>query len=63
MMRRLRVVGKDQKAVDEIYEEVVGMMKQGLVEESVQRTKRGQPWFSRELAQLRKEFHRAEGNG
>ena len=60
LTRRLREVGKDQKAVDEIYEEVVGMMKQGLVEESVQRAKRGQPWFSRELAQLRKEFHRVE---
>ena len=28
-------------AVDEIYEEVVGVMKQGLVEERVQRVKRG----------------------
>ena len=52
LTRRLKEVGKDQKAVDEIYEKVVGMMKQGLVEESVQRAKRGQPWFSRELAQL-----------
>ena len=60
LTRRLREVGKDQKAVDEIYEEVVEMMKQGLVEELVQRAKRGQPWFSRELAQLRKKFHRAE---
>ena len=37
-----------------------GVMKQGLVEERMQRVKRGQPWFSRELAQCRKEFHRAE---
>ena len=43
-------VKKDQKAVDENYEEVVGVMKQGLVEEQVQRVKRGQPWLSRELA-------------
>ena len=60
LTEKLRGVGKDQKAVDEIYDEVVRVMKQGLVEERVQRVKRGQPWFSRELAQCRKEFHRAE---
>ena len=32
---------KDQKAVDEIYNKVVGVMKQGLAEERVQRVKRG----------------------
>ena len=33
LTEKLRGVGKDQKAVDEIYDEVVGVMKQGLVEE------------------------------
>ena len=53
LTERLKEAENDQKVVEEIYEEVVGLMKQGLVEESVQRTRRGQPWFSRELAQLR----------
>ena len=39
LTERLREVGKDQKAVDEIYDEVVGVMKQGLVEERVQRVR------------------------
>ena len=60
LTERLRGVGKDQMTVDEIYDKVVRVMKQGLVEEQVQRVKRGQPWFSRELAQCRKEFHRVE---
>ena len=33
LTERLRGVEKDQKAVDEIYEEVVGVIKQGLVED------------------------------
>ena len=33
LTERLRGVGKDQKAVDKIYDKVVGVMKQGLVEE------------------------------
>ena len=57
---RLRGVEKDQEAVDEISEEVVGVIKQGLVEERVQKVKRGQPLFSRELAQCRKNFHTVE---
>ena len=52
LTERLKEAENDQGTVDEIYEEVVELMKQGLVEESVQRTRRGQPWFSRELAQL-----------
>ena len=42
---RLRGAGKDQKAVDEVYEKVLGVMKQGLVEERMQRVKRGQHGF------------------
>ena len=42
LTERLRGAGKDQKAVDEIYEEVLGVMKQALVEEQMQKVKRGQ---------------------
>ena len=36
LTERLREIEKDQKAVDEIYEEIDGVMKHGLVEEPVQ---------------------------
>ena len=43
-----------------IYEELMEVMKQGLGEVSGRKARRGQPWFTREMAKLRKEFHRAE---
>ena len=42
LTERLRGGWKDQMTVDEIYEEVLGVMKQGLVEEQMQRVRRGQ---------------------
>ena len=36
------------------------VMKQGLVEVSGRKVRRGQPQFTRKIAKLRKEFHRAE---
>ena len=63
LTERSKEAEKDQKAVDEIYEEVVGLMKQCWVEESVQRSRRGQPWFSKELAQLRKSSIGPKGSG
>ena len=61
LTRRVVEAGADQKVIDDVYEELVEVMKQGLVE--VSRRKKigvGQPWFSRELVSLRKEFHRVE---
>ena len=46
--------------IDGVYEELMEVMKQGLVEVSAKKVRRGQPWFTREIVKLRKEFHRAE---
>ena len=46
--------------IDGVYEELVEVMKQGLVEVPRRKVGVGQPWFSRELVWLRKEFHRME---
>ena len=60
-VRRLRnrVVdaGKKQVVIDEVYEELVEVMKGGLVEVKVKESRRGQPWFTKEIAKLRKVFH------
>ena len=49
--------GANQKEIDDVYEELVEVTKQGLVEVSRKKGERRQPWFSRELAKLRKVFH------
>ena len=46
--------------IDGVYEELMEVMKQGLVEVSGRKVRRGQLRFTREIAKLRKEFHRAE---
>ena len=51
---------KKQVVIDEVYEELVGVMKGGLVEVKVKESRRGQPWFTKEIAYLRKVFHSAE---
>ena len=43
-----------------VYEELVEVMKQGLVEVSGKKGEKRHPWFSRELAKLRKVFHDSE---
>ena len=52
--------GASQKEIDDIYEELVEVMKRGLVEVSRKKGERRQPWFSREMAKLRKVFHDSE---
>ena len=50
----------NQKEIDDVYEELVEVMKWGLVEVSRKKGERRQPQFSRELAKLRKAFHDSE---
>ena len=57
---KVETAGNDQEVIDEIYGELTEMMRQGLVEMKVKRGKGGQPWFTKEIAKLRKAFHRAE---
>ena len=51
----------EQKMLDEIYEEIVVVLNRGLVEKSERRGRKRQPWFTKEIAALRREFHKAEG--
>ena len=57
---RVMQAGANQKEIDDVYEELVEVMKWGLVEVSRKKGERRQPWFSRELAKLRKVFHDSE---
>ena len=57
---RVMNAGRDQVAIDKVYEELVAVMKSGLVEVKVKEGRRGQPWFMKEIAGLRKAWHRAE---
>ena len=52
---RVMQAGANQKEIDDVYEELVEVMKRGLVEVSRKKGERRQPWFSREMAKLRKE--------
>ena len=60
LRERVMAAGKDQVVIDEVYEELVKMMKQGRVEVKVRRDKRRQRWFTKEIGKLRKAFHEAE---
>ena len=57
---RVMQAGANQKEIDDVYEELVEVMKWGLVEVSRKKGERRQPWFSREMAKLRKVFHDSE---
>ena len=59
---KLRNAEKDQNELDEIYGEVVALLNRGLVEIRVKIGSRGrrQPWFTKEIAGLRRQFHKAE---
>ena len=59
---RNRVVnaGGDQVILDKMYEELVTVMKAGLIKMKVKEGRRGQPWFTEEIADLRKAWHEAE---
>ena len=52
--------GANQEEIDDVYEELVEVMKRGLVEVSRKKRERRQPWLSRELAKLRKVFNDSE---
>ena len=52
LTEKVETAGKDQEVIDEIYGELTEMMRQGLVQMKVKRNK--------EIANLRKVFHRAE---
>ena len=60
LAQRVASMGKDQKAVDEVYDELMGIMNNGQREITMKGNERRQPWFTHESAKLRKEFHRAE---
>ena len=51
---RVMQAGANQKEIDDVYEELVEVMKRGLVKVSRKKGERRQPWFSREMAKLRK---------
>ena len=53
LIGQIGAAGDDQPAIDEAYDKLLVMMKRGLVEVKAKR-KGGQPWFTREIAKLRK---------
>ena len=61
-VRRLRervvAAGENQVVIDEVYEELVKMMRGGLV--PVRSGKSRQQWFTKEIGKLWKAFHGAE---
>ena len=63
-VRRLRervvAAGEDKVVIDEVYEELVKMMRGGLVQVKVRSGKSRQQWFTKEIGKLRKAFHGAE---
>ena len=63
-VRRLReravTAGKAQVVIDEVYEELVKMMRQGLVVVKAMRGKSRQQWFTKEIGELREAFHEAK---
>ena len=58
----MRNAEKDQNEPDEICGEVVALLKRGLVEVKVKigSRDRGQPWFTKEIVGLWRQFHKAE---
>ena len=58
----MRNAEKDWNELDEIYGEVVALLKRGLVEirEKTGSRGRGQPWFTKEIVGLQRQFHKAE---
>ena len=50
----------NQKEIDDVYKELEEVTRRGLVQVSRKNDERRQPWFSRELAKLRKVFHDSE---
>ena len=49
----------DQVIIDKVYEELVAVMKAGLIEVKVKEGRRGQPWFTKDIADQRKAWHGA----
>ena len=49
----------DHMIIDKVYEELVAVMKAGLMVE-VKEGRRGQPWFTKDMADLRKARQGAE---
>ena len=65
MTEKVANTGKDQERIDEVYGEVMVLMKKCLKEEKWTATKdrRHQPWFSKENARLRNSSIRQKRNG
>ena len=59
LIGQIEGAGDDRTAIDEAYDKLLVMMKGGLVVVKAKR-KRGQPWFTREIAKLRKLANGAE---
>ena len=51
-MNRLRSDVREEKMLDEIYEEIVVLLNRGLVEKRKRRGRRRQPWFTNRIAAL-----------
>ena len=45
---RVMNAGRDQVTIDKVYEELVAVMKAGLVKLKVKEGRRGQPWFMKD---------------
>ena len=53
LIGQIEAAGKDQTAIDDVYDKLLVTMKERLVEVKARR-KGEQPWFTREIAKLRK---------
>ena len=60
IMDDLRIVQEDQGKLDDMYNELVSGMKSRLKRVTSSSTKRGQPWFTKDLSVLRKAMHCTE---
>ena len=57
---KMVAAGEDQVVIDKVYEELVKMMRGGLVAVKVRRGKSRHQWFTKEIGNLQKAFHGAE---
>ena len=52
LVNRLRSDVREEKMLDEVYEEIVVLLNRGLVEKRKRRGRRRQPWFTNRIAAL-----------
>ena len=56
----LRAAKGNQCRLDAVYDELMAGLKRGLKEVTCDKQKKGQVWFTKDLANMRKELHRRE---